>query len=107
MQAITTSLVKIILYYLVGTYIRSSRSVASKKDDDSCFLLFFLVISPEQISEPNSLLNGLKYVSYIWWIDKDQKRCRVPESQVLLSLLSTYVFPLNPKYCASQNSHTV
>ena len=37
---------------MVGTYIKSSRSVACKKDNSSSVL--FLVISPEQVSKLNS-----------------------------------------------------
>ena len=63
----------------------------------SLALLFFLVISPEKISKPNSY--ALHNFLMAWNIliilgrdiDKDQKRCRMQERQFLLSSLSTYL----------------
>ena len=51
LDGITPIQFELICEYLVGTYIRSNRSVTCKKDN-SCFI--FLVISLEQISKPNS-----------------------------------------------------
>ena len=93
MQAITPLLFEII-WYLLGPYIWSRRSVTCKKDN-ICFI-FFLDISPEQISKSN--LYTLHHFLMVWNIliifgrdiDKDQKRC-VQDRQFSLSSLGTYL----------------
>ena len=90
-QTVWDNLIIYIVGTYIGTYIRSSRSVACKKDN-FCYVRF-LVISPEQISKPSSC--ALHHFLMVWniliifdrGIDEDQKGCHMQEKQLSLSSL--------------------
>ena len=84
-------------------YIRSSRSVACKKENS----FFFSSYLPEQISKPNSCAlhqNGLKYFVSIWYRYGPEAVSHARKST--LTFFVMYLSSLKPKSYAGHNSHT-